>query len=97
MAENVEIIKGASLWRDAWKRLLRNKLAVLGMVVIAVILMAIIIGPALVYWLTGNTYDSIPTDNDLVKSMPPSLQVRSRSSVSSSPPDTRVARSIRLA
>ncbi len=72
MAENVELIKGASLWRDAWRRLLRNKLAVFGMIVIAIILVAITIGPALIYWLTGYAYDSIPTNNDLVRSLPPS-------------------------
>lgn len=74
MAENIETIKSASLWRDAWKRLLRNKLAVFGMIVLSVILVAIIIGPALVAWLTGYTYDFIPTDSALVRAMPPSLK-----------------------
>lgn len=74
MADNVEIVKGASLWRDAWKRLLRNKLAVFGMIVIAIMIVAVSIGPALIYWLTGYTYDLIPTDNELVKAMPPSLK-----------------------
>ena len=74
MAENVEIIKGASLWRDAWRRLLRNKLAVFGMVVLAVMVVAVVIGPAIISWATGYTYDSIPTDNDLVKAMAPSLK-----------------------
>jgi oligopeptide transport system permease protein len=73
MAENVEIIKGASLWRDAWKRLLRNKLAVFGMIVLAIMVIAVIIGPAIIYWTTGYTYDQIPTDRDLVKALPPSL------------------------
>src|SRR5881396_3471717 len=74
MDGNVEIIKGASLWRDAWKRLLRNKLAVFGMMVLAIMIVAVAIGPALIYWLTGYTYDLIPTDNALVKAMPPSLR-----------------------
>jgi oligopeptide transport system permease protein len=69
MAENVEVIKGASLWRDAWKRLLRNKLAVFGMAVLAFMIVAVIIGPAIIKWATGYTYDSIPTDNDLVKAL----------------------------
>ncbi|MEP6786854.1 MAG: ABC transporter permease [Acidobacteriota bacterium] len=73
MAENVEIIKGASLGRDAWKRLLRNKLAVFGMVVLAIMIIAVTIGPAIIRWTTGYTYDFIPTDNDLVKAMAPSL------------------------
>lgn len=36
-------------------------------------LIAVIIGPAMIQWTTGYTYYFIPTDNDLVKSMPPSL------------------------
>jgi oligopeptide transport system permease protein len=74
MAENVEIIKGASLWRDAWKRLLRNKLAVFGLIVLAIIIVAVVVGPAIIVWSTGYTYDLIPTDRSLVKAMPPSLQ-----------------------
>jgi len=74
MAENVEIISGTSLWRDAWKRLLRNKLAVFGLIVLAIMVVAVAIGPALISWSTGYTYDLIPTDRNLVKAMPPSLQ-----------------------
>ena len=73
MTENVEIIKGASLWQDAWKRLLRNKLAVFGMVVLALMVIAVIIGPPIIKWTTGYTYDLIPTDSSLVQAMPPSL------------------------
>lgn len=73
MTEKVEIIKGASLWRDAWKRLLRNKLAVFGMCVLAFMVVAVIIGPPIIKWATGYTYDLIPTDNDLVRSMTPTL------------------------
>jgi oligopeptide transport system permease protein len=73
MDENVQIVKGASLWRDAWKRLLRNKLAVFGMIVLAIMVVAVVIGPAIIYWATGYTFDLIPTDRSLVKAMPPSL------------------------
>ena len=69
-----EPIKGASLWRDAWKRLLKNKLAVFGLVVLCVMIVAVIIGPAIINWATGYTYDLIPTDRDLVRSMPPSFK-----------------------
>ena len=72
MAENIEIVKGASLWRDAWRRLRRNKLAMFGLGVIAFMIVAVIIGPAIIKWTTGYTYDFIPTDRDLVKAMPPS-------------------------
>ncbi len=72
MAENIEIVKGASLWRDAWRRLRRNKLAMFGLGVIAFMIVAVTIGPAIIKWTTGYTYDFIPTDRDLVKAMPPS-------------------------
>lgn len=74
MAENIEIVKGASLWRDAWRRLRRNKLAMFGLGVIAFMIVAVIIGPAIIKWATGYTYDFIPTDRDLVKAMPPSFR-----------------------
>jgi oligopeptide transport system permease protein len=74
MSENIEIVKGASLWRDAWKRLLKNKLAVFGLIVICIMAIAVIIGPAIIRWTTGYTFDSIPSDGNLVKSFPPSLQ-----------------------
>ncbi|MFN0277612.1 MAG: ABC transporter permease [Pyrinomonadaceae bacterium] len=74
MDENVEIIKGASLWRDAWKRLLRNKLAVFGMIILAIMVIAVIIGPAIISWTTGYTYDLIPADRELVRAMHPSFQ-----------------------
>lgn len=72
-AENIQPVKGASLWRDAWRRLIKNRLAVFGMVVLAIMLVAVIIGPLLIKWATGFTYDFIPADRSLVKSFPPSL------------------------
>jgi oligopeptide transport system permease protein len=72
--EQQEVLKGASLWRDAWKRLLKNKLAVFGLIVICIMAIAVIIGPAIIKWTTGYTFDSIPSDGNLVKSFPPSLQ-----------------------
>jgi oligopeptide transport system permease protein len=74
MAENLEPIKGASPWRDAWKRLLKNKLAVFGLVVICVMIVAVGIGPPIIKWATGYTYDFIPSEKELVHSMPPSSQ-----------------------
>ncbi len=69
-----EIVKGASLWQDAWKRLLKNKLAVFGLAVVAIMAIAVIIGPAIIKWTTGFTYDFIPPDGENIKSFPPSLQ-----------------------
>jgi oligopeptide transport system permease protein len=67
-------VSGTSLWADAWKRLLKNKLAVFGMVVLAIMVVLVAIGPAIVYWLTGFTADLQPSDGSLLKSFAPSLQ-----------------------
>jgi len=72
--EQQEVVKSASLWRDAWKRLLKNKLAVFGLVIVVIMAIAVIIGPAIIRWTTGFTYDFIPPEGDLIKSFPPSLQ-----------------------
>lgn len=74
MEQQQEVVKSASLWKDAWKRLLKNKLAVFGLAVVAIMTIAVIIGPAIIKWTTGFTYDFIPPDGDLIKSFPPSLQ-----------------------
>ena len=74
MAENLQVDKGASLWRDAWKRLLKNRLAVFGLVVLVLMTFLVIVGPALIYQLTGLTADGIPENSDLIKSFPPSWQ-----------------------
>ncbi|MGB8510519.1 MAG: ABC transporter permease [Pyrinomonadaceae bacterium] len=64
-------IVGTSLWKDAWRRLLKNKLAVFGLVVVAIIIVVSLIGPYVIQAATGYTYDSIPQDSKLVKSFPP--------------------------
>jgi oligopeptide transport system permease protein len=69
-----EIVVGRSLWQDAWKRLLKNRLAVFGMVMVVIVVLAALVGPSLIYWATGFTYDFVPPDPDLVKSFPPSLK-----------------------
>ena len=73
MAENTETVKGTSLWRDAWRRLLKNKLAVFGLVVMVIMVIAVTIGPAIIRWTTGYTADYIPSEGGLIKSFPPSL------------------------
>jgi oligopeptide transport system permease protein len=52
--------KGTSLWRDAWRRLLKNKLAVFGMFVVAFIALAVVVGPPIIKATTGFTYDYMP-------------------------------------
>src|SRR5215813_2456339 len=66
-----EVVAGSSLWRDAWRRLLRNKLAVFGMIVVLVLAVAAVIGPTIIKSATGYTYDSIPKDAALLKSFAP--------------------------
>jgi oligopeptide transport system permease protein len=71
-AEAGEFVRGTSLWRDAWRRLLKNKLAVFGLVVVALITLASVIGPTVIKRTAGFTADYIPTgDTALVKSFPP--------------------------
>ena len=74
MVESFDEIKGTSLARDAWKRLLKNRLAVFGLVVICLTIIAVVVGPSIIEWTTGYTYDSQPTDSVLLRAMPPSLR-----------------------
>ena len=63
---------GTSLWRDAWRRLLKNKLAVFGLIVVIVITIASMLGPLLIRATLGITPDYIPSnDVKLIKSFPP--------------------------
>ncbi|MCM3879049.1 MAG: ABC transporter permease subunit [Vicinamibacterales bacterium] len=64
-------VVGTSLWKDAWRRLRRNRLAMFGLVVVIVITLASVIGPPIIHGLTGFTYDYIPSDSSLIKSFPP--------------------------
>lgn len=56
-----------SYWQDAWQRLKRDKLAVLGLVAVIVICTMAIVGP----WLSSHTYDA---QNFMVSNEPPSTQ-----------------------
>ena len=73
MAEELKPVKGTSLWKDAWKRLLKNKLAVFGMIVVGFMVVAVMIGPPLIQMANGFAPDTIPSNGDLVKSFPPSM------------------------
>lgn len=64
-------VAGTSLWKDAWRRLRRNRLAVAGMAMVAAIVTASLIGPPLIEAATGFTYDYIPSDSALIRSFPP--------------------------
>ena len=64
-----EAVRGTSLWRDAWRRLLRNRLAVFGMFVVGLITVAVVVGPYIIKVTTGFTYDYIPAGQ--TQSYPP--------------------------
>jgi oligopeptide transport system permease protein len=66
-----EYVAGTSLWKDAWRRLLKNKLAVFGLVVVILISIVSLLGPPIIKAATGFTYDFIPQDVTLIKSIPP--------------------------
>ena len=67
-----EFVRGTSLWRDAWRRLLKNKLAVFGLVVVVIVTLASLVGPTLIKRTFGFTPDYIPThDIRLTQSFPP--------------------------
>jgi oligopeptide transport system permease protein len=66
-----ELVAGSSLWRDAWRRLLKNRLAVFGMVVVLLIAALSLIGPTAIKSITGYSYDYIPKESRLNKSFAP--------------------------
>jgi oligopeptide transport system permease protein len=66
-----EAIVGTSLWKDAQRRLLKNRLAIFGMIVVSIVIVASVAGPPIIRYFTGYTYDYIPTDSSLIKSFPP--------------------------
>lgn len=72
--ESSSAVAGTSLWKDAWRRLLKNKLAVFGMIVLGAMIVLVAIGPPILRWLTGISADYIPADGNLIKSFPPSTQ-----------------------
>jgi len=54
-----DLARGTSLWRDAWRRLLRNRMAVASGVVVSAVLLFSVCGPWLVYWIFGWTIDRV--------------------------------------
>lgn len=73
-----EPLAGTSLWKDAWRRLLKNKLAVFGMIVVAIVLIASLVGPIIVEKATGFSYDTIPRDMEITRAMPPFRDVNGK-------------------
>src|SRR6185503_5175455 len=69
--ERGDVIAGTSLWRDAWRRLLKNRLAVFGTIVVVFITVASLFGPFVIRKLTGITPDQIPVGASHLRSTPP--------------------------
>lgn len=67
-------VKGTGLWSDAWRRLRKNKLALLGLGVVVFIILAAAAGPMIWKKWRGYTYESIPRERSLVRAMPPSRE-----------------------
>lgn len=67
LPENNQLVVGTSLWQDAWRRLKKNKLAILGAIILIIIVTASIFGPA----LSSYSYDQINLDKS---SEPPSWE-----------------------
>jgi oligopeptide transport system permease protein len=66
-----ELVKGTSLWRDAYKRLKKNKMAMAGGIVFITMVVACFLGPFLITWTWGYDFES----QDLVYgAQPPSWQ-----------------------
>jgi oligopeptide transport system permease protein len=61
-----------SLGISAWRRLIKNKLAVVGLLLVALMVLAVINGPVLLDRLAGLTPDYIPSNGELIASFPPS-------------------------
>lgn len=65
--ETDQVEAGSSLWRDAWHRLVRNRLAVFGMVVLTVLTLACVVGP----WVLPYSYEQ---QNLALGASPPSAE-----------------------
>src|SRR5436853_2529279 len=67
----LEPLAGTSLWKDAWRRLLKNKLAVFGMIIVILVALVSIIGPFVISRATGFSYDTSPQEVEKKVPMPP--------------------------
>jgi oligopeptide transport system permease protein len=65
------VVAGTSLWADAWRRLRRNRLAMIGLIVLGIVVVASLAGPPIIARATGYTYDYIPSEPALIRAMPP--------------------------
>jgi oligopeptide transport system permease protein len=64
-------VEGRSLWQDAWRRLMQNRLAYLGLALVGAMLLATFVGPFALAKATGRDYDSIPANAAEQKALAP--------------------------
>ena len=70
--ETGAFVRGTSLWRDAWRRLLKNKLAVFGLAVVVIVTIASIIGPTVIKSVLDSRRTTFPSQRQkLTSSFPP--------------------------
>lgn len=62
----------ASLWRDAWKRLLRNRAAVMGGLIVIVLLLVAVLAPVIAPYgyTTGDSNEAYTVPNWLIRILP---------------------------
>ncbi|MBI3071580.1 MAG: ABC transporter permease [Deltaproteobacteria bacterium] len=58
IVDNFDEIHGTSLWADAWRRLRKHKLAVAGGAFLGFVVVFCFLGPMVVGWVWGYTYES---------------------------------------
>jgi len=68
MNSKIAVVDGVSPWKDGWKRLRRNRMAVVGGILFAAITLAALVGPWLVFQYNGSGYDTLDLDTRLADS-----------------------------
>ena len=51
--QSIQVEQGSSLWRDAWQRLQKNKLALLGLVILSLMILTALLTP----WIAPYSYE----------------------------------------
>src|SRR4051794_18291033 len=65
MRDVPEPVEGVSPWMEAWRRFVRNRMAVASGVMFALIVIAAVSGPALIYRYNGSAFDTLDLENRL--------------------------------
>lgn len=55
-------VKGRSLWSDAWSRLLRNKASMTSVIILSIMVIAVIVGPAIIEAFYGFNFETADWD-----------------------------------